>query len=229
MTLFGCECDTLRKRVKELEAELAKVKRRKKEVEPVHPVIEALRVGMGRYPDKQTWCVLIERAAGVRNLEGLTRSCCEWIASGWNKANFLGAIGYHLEKGTDRAPIDYDAIRRQQQEDIARGKYTHGSTKYAPESDEGPGAGVGGPPPLRVGHGAAGGLAEEDVSEPRVEPPGLPVQCGHDRVGGEAAAEVRGLHPGPLGVQPSGRTDRASKEELRGAIDSIFSALGGGA
>jgi hypothetical protein len=67
--------------------------------EPAPPLIEALRLGMGRYPAKHTWAAIQEQVNGKElDLAMVTQHAAEWVANGWNRTNYIGALRYHMEK-----------------------------------------------------------------------------------------------------------------------------------
>jgi hypothetical protein len=88
-----------------------KVKKEKKTpkprraAEPAPPLIEALRLGMGRYPAKHTWDAIQEQVNGKElDLALVTQHAAEWVANGWNRTNYIGALRYHMEKTADPEP-----------------------------------------------------------------------------------------------------------------------------
>lgn len=67
--------------------------------EPPPPVIEALRLGLGRYPRRDLWPEIIKQVDGrVCDLERLTKHAKEWTLRGFNPSNFVGVIEYHYEQ-----------------------------------------------------------------------------------------------------------------------------------
>ena len=170
---------------------------------PVPELIEALRLGLGRYPKRETWPVILTQCEGKGiNPAALATSAADWAAHGWNPANFLGALTYHLEnRGTSGVVVDFEKTKREQDaqiERMTRGECADCHTEPAAGANAAASRGVPGAPVRPLGPEPRGIGGTNTERDPGVH--GHDLQRRRDAAGGGAPAQVLGLQSEPVGV-----------------------------